>query len=70
MIFKILNKYNKLVVDKSVLVLLLGLCILQGEQHAMAQGNDDTPPDSFLELQECKGAECSLLVDFANTNFL
>lgn len=49
---KIGNKYNRLLQKKSVLALLFGLCILQGEQHAMAQNNDDTVPDSFLELQE------------------
>lgn len=50
--FKIANKYNRLLRKKSVLALLFGLCILQGGQHAMAQNNDDTAPDSFLELQE------------------
>jgi|TARA_B110000196_G_scaffold230492_1_gene199006 D-alanyl-D-alanine dipeptidase len=49
---KIVIKYNILVHKKSVLALLFGLCILQGEQHAMAQNNDATAPDSFLELQE------------------
>ena len=70
MIFKILNKYNKLVVDKSVLVLLLGLCILQGEQHAMAQGTDDTPPDSFLELQELIPSIRLELRYFSEDNFV
>tara|TARA_B110000093_G_scaffold115056_1_gene123332 strand:- start:11 stop:745 length:735 start_codon:yes stop_codon:yes gene_type:complete len=70
MIFKIFNKYNKLVVDKSVLVLLLGLCILQGEQHAMAQANDDTPPDSFLELQELIPSIRLELRYFSEDNFV
>jgi len=39
-------------VKKGVLALLFGLFILQAEQHAIAQNNDDSVPDSFLELQE------------------
>jgi D-alanyl-D-alanine dipeptidase len=52
MIIKITNKYNRLLIKKSVFALLFGLCILQGEQRAMAQDNDDTAPDFFQELQE------------------
>ena len=70
MVLKIISKYNKLVVDKSVLVLLLGLCILQGEQHAMAQANDDTPPDSFLELQELIPSILLELRYFSEDNFV
>ena len=52
MFLKIIIKYSKLGLKKSVLALLFVLCILQGSQHAMAQNSDVPIPDSFLELQE------------------
>ena len=70
MIFRISNKYKNLVNQKNVLTLLIGLCILQGEQHAMAQGNDDTPPDSFLELQELIPSIHLELRYFSEDNFV
>ena len=48
----IVNKYNRLVMKKSVFSLLLGLCILQGGQHAIAQNDDEPIPDYFVELRE------------------
>ena len=52
MVLKIIIRYSKLGLKKSVFALLFVLCILQGSQHVMAQDSDVPIPDSFLELQE------------------
>ena len=49
---RITNKINRLVLRNSVISLLFVLCILHGEQRAMAQGNDESVPDYFEELQD------------------
>jgi len=70
MILNILNKYNKLVFNRSAFALLFGLCILQGEQRAMAQNNDEMAPDSFLELQEFIPGIVLELRYFSEDNFV
>lgn len=52
MLYIITRKYNSLALDKGVLALLLGVCILQVGQCAKAQNNDETVPDYFVELRE------------------
>jgi len=51
-IYKIVNKNNRLHIKSNVLALLLGLCILQVEQRALAQNNDESVPEYFVELQQ------------------
>ncbi|MDE0982357.1 MAG: M15 family metallopeptidase [Gammaproteobacteria bacterium] len=70
MILIIVNKYNRLVMKKSVFSLLLGLCILQGGQHAIAQNDDEPIPDYFVELRELIPTLHLELRYFSENNFV
>jgi len=51
-IYKIAHINNGLHIKSNILALLLGLCALQGGQRALAQNNDDSVPEYFVELQQ------------------
>jgi D-alanyl-D-alanine dipeptidase len=64
------RKYNDLSLNKTVFALLLGLCVLLGGQHAMAQNNDESVPDYFVELRELIPALHLELRYFSEDNFV
>lgn len=70
MIYRITNKYKWLAIRAGALILLLGLGVLQGEQRAMAQNNNDSVPESFVELQAfIPGIQLELRY-FSDNNFV
>lgn len=70
MFYKKIIKYNSLAVNRGVLALLLGVCLLQAGQRAMAQDNAEPVPDYFVELRELIPALHLELRYFSENNFV
>jgi len=63
-------KYKCLRINRGVLSLLLGLCLLQTGQRAMAQVNAELVPDYFVELRELIPTLHLELRYFSENNFV
>jgi D-alanyl-D-alanine dipeptidase len=63
-------KYKDLTINRGVLALLFGLCVLHYGQRAVAQVNADPVPDSFVELRELIPTLHIELRYFSENNFV